>query len=188
MVLAYWGFVLMSIHAGTHLQPLLQPLHSCSALPRKLSAISPSVPYSYLSFLFFKCSRFAWTSEISPRLFYTIQAHKIYNIIIQILLVIGNTFTPFSKKCFQHRNTLINQGLSSSFIHNSIAIRVMIILQSGFLWVPQSNFAYRAESKKTDSEVAVNTGFHKPNKSFSKSFRPFKFLATILNLAVLEPA
>jgi len=24
MVLAYWGFVLMSIHAGTHLQPLLR--------------------------------------------------------------------------------------------------------------------------------------------------------------------
>ncbi len=67
-------------------------------------------------------------------------------------------------------------------------------------------FAYRPALKKTDSLERDNSKFvyittyphrqnnfknrvvYNPNKSFNKSFKLFKFLAAILNLAVLEPA
>ena len=38
MVLAYWGFVLMSIHAGTHLQPMFRKLRSGKA-PVKIGSV-----------------------------------------------------------------------------------------------------------------------------------------------------
>ena len=54
MALAYWGFVLMSIHAGTHLQPLFRKLRSKGKVIKAASIVLPAFVSLYGIYAFIK--------------------------------------------------------------------------------------------------------------------------------------
>ena len=54
MALAYWGFVLMSIHAGTHLQPLYRKLWNKGKVVKAVTVILPALVCAYGIYAFVK--------------------------------------------------------------------------------------------------------------------------------------
>ena len=54
MALAYWGFVLMSIHAGTHLKPLFEKLGKKGKTVKTASTLLLSLICLYGIYAFFK--------------------------------------------------------------------------------------------------------------------------------------
>lgn len=98
MVLAYWGFVLMSIHAGTHLQPLFRKLWSGKAPVKAGSVILTCAVCLYgiyafikrelLSYMFLKIT-FAFFDFSESRILFILD----YLTILTLFAVIGLLFT-----------------------------------------------------------------------------------------------
>ena len=54
MALAYWGFVLMSLHAGTHLQPLFRKFWKKNGVVKPGTIVLPSIVCLYGAYAFVK--------------------------------------------------------------------------------------------------------------------------------------
>lgn len=100
MVLAYWGFVLMSVHAGTHLQLLFKKLWTRTSLAKKGGMLMIGVTclngvYAFFkrqipSYLFLKTS-FVFFDFSESRIFFIVD----YLSIMLLFAVVGSLITAW---------------------------------------------------------------------------------------------